>query len=187
MKTSSLAIPRGNIAIFSNLDGNGSQWSAPELIEADGTVFRVLARPPADQSRGPAEAKWGYTTLSVADWDGDGRDDILYNSIWPRIQLLRNTKDGLIEEPLPFWTEESPPKWYWWQAKAENLQTQWRTTPLATDFDGDGQLDLVILDQEGYLTCQSRASEDTRIFIDEDNQPHPFEHQICRTQRSLQA
>ena len=160
----------GNIAIFSNLDGNGSQWSAPELIEADGTVFRVLAGP-SGSIQGPAEAKWGYTTLSVADWDGDGRDDILYNSIWPRIQLLRNTKDGLIEEPLPFWTEESPPKWYWWQAKAENLQTQWRTTPLATDFDGDGQLDLVILDQEGYLTCQSRASEDTRIFIDEDNQP----------------
>jgi predicted neuraminidase len=140
------------------------------LIEADGTVFRVLAGP-SGSIQGPAEAKWGYTTLSVADWDGDGRDDILYNSIWPRIQLLRNTKDGLIEEPLPFWTEESPPKWYWWQAKAENLQTQWRTTPLATDFDGDGQLDLVILDQEGYLTCQSRASEDTRIFIDEDNQP----------------
>ena len=160
----------GNIAIFSNLDGNGNQWSAPELIEADGTVFRVLAGP-SGSIQGPAEAKWGYTTLSVADWDGDGRDDILYNSIWPRIQLLRNTKDGLIEEPLPFWTEESPPKWYWWQAKAENLQTQWRTTPLATDFDGDGQLDLVILDQEGYLTCQSRASEDTRIFIDEDNQP----------------
>ena len=160
----------GNIAIFSNLDGNGNHWSAPELIEADGTVFRVLAGP-SGSIQGPAEAKWGYTTLSVADWDGDGRDDILYNSIWPRIQLLRNTKDGLIEEPLPFWTEESPPKWYWWQAKAENLQTQWRTTPLATDFDGDGQLDLVILDQEGYLTCQSRASEDTRIFIDEDNQP----------------
>ena len=160
----------GNIAIFSNLDGNGSQWSAPELIEADGTVFRVLAGP-SGSIQGPAEAKWGYTTLSVADWDGDGRDDILYNSIWPRIQLLRNTKDGLIEAPLPFWTEEPPPKWYWWQAKAENLQTQWRTTPLATDFDGDGQLDLVILDQEGYLTCQSRASEDTRIFIDEDNQP----------------
>ena len=160
----------GNIAVFSNLDGNGTQWSAPELIEADGIVFRVLAGP-SGSIQGPAEAKWGYTTLSVADWDGDGRDDILYNSIWPRIQLLRNTKNGLIEEPLTFWTEESPPKWYWWQAKAENLQTQWRTTPLATDFDGDGQLDLVILDQEGYLTCQSRASDEVRIFIDEDNQP----------------
>ncbi len=158
----------GNIAIFTNLDGKGTKWSAPELIEADGKEFRVLAGPNGS-IQGPAEAKWGYTTLSVADWDGDGRDDILYNSIWPRIQLLKNTEKGLVEEPLPFWTSEAPPKWYWWQTKAENLQTQWRTTPLATDFDGDGKLDLVILDQEGYLTCQSRKTDETRIFIDEDN------------------
>lgn len=160
----------GNIAIFTNLDGKGTKWSAPELVEADGKEFRVMAGPNGS-IQGPAEAKWGYTTLSVADWNDDGRDDILYNSIWPRIQLLRNTEEGLVEEPLPFWSEEAPPKWYWWQTKGENLQTQWRTTPLATDFDGDGQLDLVILDQEGYLTCQSRANEETRIFIDEDNEP----------------
>ncbi len=160
----------GNIAVFTNLDGKGTKWSAPKLLEADGRVFRVMAGP-SGSIQGPAEAKWGYTTLSVADWDGDGRDDILYNSIWPRIQLLRNTERGFVEQPLPFWTSESPPKWYWWQTQAPNLQTQWRTTPLATDFDGDGKLDLVILDQEGYLTCHSRARKQTRIFIDEDNRP----------------
>ncbi len=158
----------GNIAIFENLDGKGTQWSEPELVQVDGKEFRVLAGENGS-IQGPAEAKWGYTTLSVADWDEDGRDDIICNSIWPKIQLLRNTTDGLTEQPLPFWTSEAPPAFYWWQTLAENLQTQWRTTPLATDFDGDGKLDLVILDQEGYLTCQSRASDETRIFIDEDN------------------
>jgi hypothetical protein len=29
----------------------------------------------------------------------------------------------------------------------------------------------VILDQEGYLTCQSRACEETRVFLDEDLSP----------------
>ncbi|MAS95828.1 MAG: hypothetical protein CMO55_21705 [Verrucomicrobiales bacterium] len=160
----------GNIAIFTNLDGKGTKWSAPELVEADGREFRILAGE-SGSIQGPAEAKWGYTTLSVADWDSDGNDDIIVNSIWPKLVMLRNTGDGLTEQPLPFWTEESAPDFYWWKDKAENLQTQWRTTPLATDFDGDGKLDLVILDQEGYLTCQSRATEETRIFIDEDNQP----------------
>ncbi|MFT4546474.1 MAG: putative neuraminidase [Verrucomicrobiales bacterium] len=160
----------GNIALFKNLDGKGSQWSAPELLKADGETFRIMAGA-SGSIQGPAEAKWGYTTLSVADWDADGRDDILVNSIWPKLELLRHTENGLTQQPLPFWTKEAPPAFYWWQTLAENLQTQWRTTPLATDFDGDGQLDLVILDQEGYLTCQSRAREETHIFLDEDLQP----------------
>ncbi|MGB1888729.1 MAG: FG-GAP-like repeat-containing protein, partial [Akkermansiaceae bacterium] len=160
----------GNIALFTNLDGKGTKWSAPELLKADNKVFRIMAG--ANGSiQGPAEAKWGYTTLSVADWNDDGHDDILVNSIWPKLQLLRNTGSGLIQEPLSFWSKEAPPAFYWWQNLAENLQTQWRTTPLATDFDGDGKLDLVILDQEGFLTCQSRARKETRLFLDEDLQP----------------
>ncbi|WP_171182700.1 exo-alpha-sialidase [Alienimonas chondri] len=160
----------GNIAVFTNLDGRGTKWSAPELLEVDGKTYRVLAGPNGS-IQGPAEAKWGYTTLSVADWDGDGGDDVIVNSIWPKLTLLRRTGDGFTEGPLDLWTKESPPEFYWWKTNAANLQTQWRTTPVAIDFDGDEQLDLVMLDQEGYLTCHSRASEETRIFIDEDNLP----------------
>ena len=160
----------GNIALFTNLDGKGTKWSAPELLKADNKVFRIMAGENGS-IQGPAEAKWGYTTLSVADWNDDGHDDILVNSIWPRLQLLRNTESGLTQEPLSFWTKEEPPSFYWWKNLAENLQTQWRTTPLATDFDTDGKLDLVILDQEGFLTCQSRTREETRLFLDEDLQP----------------
>ena len=138
----------GNIALFKNLDGKGNKWAAPKLLEADGKTFRVLAGENGS-IQGPAEAKWGYTTLSVADWDGDGRHDILYNSIRPEIKILRNTAEGLREEPLN-----------------RKIKTQWRTTPLATDFDKDGKLDLVILDHEGYLTCNS-----ARIFLDENLKP----------------
>lgn len=160
----------GNIGWFENLDGTGTKWGAPRLLEADGRAFRILAGPNGS-IQGPAEAKWGYTTFSVADWDEDGRADLVVNSIWPRLILLRNTPQGLTEQPLPFWTKEEAPAFYWWRTLAENLQTQWRTTPLAIDFDRDGKLDLVLLDQEGYLTCQSRRTEQTRIFIDEDNRP----------------
>lgn len=160
----------GNIAVFSNLDGKGTQWSAPELVKVGDQPFRIMAGPNGS-IQGPAEAKWGYTTLSVADWDGNGHDDIIYNSIWPHLRILSNDGKRLRDSTLDLWTRESPPIFYWWQNTGKHLQTQWRTTPLATDFDEDGELDLVILDQEGYLTCHSRNHEETRIFIDEDDQP----------------
>ncbi len=40
--------------------------------------------------QGPIEAKWGYTTFSVADWDGDGLLDIVLNSILGDVVWLRN-------------------------------------------------------------------------------------------------
>jgi hypothetical protein len=133
----------GNIGFFKNL-GSGEndlpKWAAPVLIEeAAGVPFRVLAGP-SGSIQGPCEAKWGYTTLSVADWDGDGQLDIIYNSILGRIGLLRGTGNPLRVIPAPFDTgqRELPPKWQWWQVPASDTLTQWRTTPLAVDFDGDG-------------------------------------------------
>ena len=160
----------GNIAVFENLNGQGTQWNAPQLIEADGQPFRIQAGPNGS-IQGPAEAKWGYTTLSIADWNEDGRDDIIVNGIWPRLTLLSNTPSGYREQPLPFWTEEAAPAFYWWKTRRAHQQAQWRTTPFAIDFDQDGTLDLVLLDQEGYLTCQNRRNPKSRIFVDEDNQP----------------
>ena len=43
-----------------------------------------------DLFRGPAERKWGYTTLSVVDWNGDGLKDIVCNSIWGKIEWFEN-------------------------------------------------------------------------------------------------
>ncbi len=164
----------GNIALFNNLDGKGTRWSAPEMIKADGADYRQLAGE-SGSIQGPAEAKWGYTTLSVADWDEDGHRDIVVNGIWPKLQLLKGSADGTFsQEPLPFWSSEEAPDFYWWNREQENFQTQWRTTPMAMDFDEDGSIDLVALDQDGYLTLQSRNKQETRIFIDEDNKPVRF-------------
>jgi hypothetical protein len=97
--------------VFTNIDGKGSKWSTPKLLKADGETFRIMAGPNGS-IQGPAEAKWGYTTLSIADWDSDGHDDILVNSIWPKLQWLRNTENGITQQPLPFWTNEAPPAFY---------------------------------------------------------------------------
>lgn len=183
----------GNIAWFRNL-GPGAdglpKWTAPALLETpDGEPFRILAGP-GGSIQGPAEAKWGYTCMSVADWDGDGRLDIVYNSILGRIGLLRGTGNPLRVEPSVFdsGVREFPPAWNWEQAPSSDTLTQWRTTPLAVDFTGDGRLDLVLLDQEGYLTLRPGGGAALRVFVDEDNQPLRLNARSCgRSGRSKLA
>jgi len=171
----------GYIGLFENLgkSKNGSpKWDAPELLETDGKPFRVLAGPNGS-IQGPCEAKWGYTTLSVADWDRDKDPDIIFNSIWARIGILRNDGKSLVEIAPKTGVTEAPPKWYWWQPESNAALTQWRTTPLALDFDSDKKLDLVVLDQEGYLTLRSDRKSAARIFVDEDNQPIRLNRRSC--------
>ena len=176
----------GSIGLFENL-GKGERglprWSAPKLLQVrakDGSTrpFRVLAGP-SGSIQGPCEAKWGYTTLSVADYDGDGDGDIVYNSIQARLGLLLNDSGTLVERPFDTGLRELPPPWYWWQRPSSAALTQWRTTPLATDFDGDGKLDLVLLDQEGYLTLRRGGKSAERIFVDEDLRPLQLNSASC--------
>ena len=82
----------GYIDLFENLSGPRiaqPKWAAPRHLEIDGTAFRVMAGKNGSV-QGPAESKWGYTTLNVADWDGDGLHDIVLNSILGRVQWMKN-------------------------------------------------------------------------------------------------
>ncbi|MCQ2184384.1 MAG: FG-GAP-like repeat-containing protein, partial [Bacteroidales bacterium] len=132
-------------------------WAAPKLCKVGKKTRRIMAGENGS-IQGPAERKWGYTVLTVADWDADGKADIIVNSIWGKIQWYRNAgaKDGLtLEEVRDIkvdWPSEAPkPKWNWWDPAPGTLTSQWRTTPVAIDWNKDGILDLVMLDHEGYL------------------------------------
>ncbi len=168
----------GSIGLFENLgkgDNNLPKWNAPKLLNVksptgDTKPFRVLAGSNGS-IQGPCEAKWGYTTLSVADWDGDGDGDIIYNSILGRIEILLNQNGTLQPHHLDTGVRELPPAWYWWQSPASNTLSQWRTTPLCLDFDGDKKLDFVMLDQQGYLTLRRSGKAAERIFVDEAGEP----------------
>jgi hypothetical protein len=178
----------GYIEFFENLNGAGvkePKWNAPRRLEVDGRPFRVKAG--ANGSiQGPAEAKWGYTTLNVADWDLDGLPDIVFNSIWGKVQWLRNIgarKKPRLSGPLPIeveWPAAPPkPKWVWWQPQGKELVTQWRTTPVVHDFTGDSLSDLAMLDPEGYLSLYERRREGDKLllmpprraFVDEKGEP----------------
>lgn len=182
----------GYVELFENQgikDGNETPtWAAPKKLKAGGEVLRIQAGPNGS-IQGPCEAKWGYTTFTISDWDHDGLNDIVLNSIWGRVLFYRNV--GTKTEPELAaarsidveWPGEAPkPAWTWWNPKGKELVTQWRTTPVVADMTGDGLNDLVMLDHEGYIALfERRDSEESdsspallpgrRIFIDIRGEP----------------
>jgi hypothetical protein len=178
----------GYIEFFENLSRKGNanpKWAAPRRLEVDGKPFRVMAGPNGS-IQGPAEAKWGYTTFSVADWDGDSLPDIVLNSILGDVVWLRNAGTRTapkLAAPQPLevdWNGEQPSlAWGWRKPNGKALLTQWRTTPVVHDFNQDGLPDLAMLDQEGYLAFFERARVNgqlilkapRRAFLDEKGAP----------------
>jgi hypothetical protein len=178
----------GYIEFFENLSGPKvaqPKWNAPQRIMMDGEVFRVMAGPNGSV-QGPAEAKWGYTTFNMADWDQDGLPDIVFNSIWGKVQWLRNVGTRTLAKlaaPRAIeveWEGATPkPAWTWWQPEGKELVTQWRTTPVVYDFNRDSLADLAMLDQEGYVAFFERIKlggelklkQPRHAFVDEHGQP----------------
>jgi hypothetical protein len=148
-------------------------------LRAAGTVIRHMAGPNGS-IQGPAEEKWGYTNPSVADWDLDGKLDLLVNDIRGAVVWYRNTGSRTSPElaaaaPIEVeWPGKPPkPEWNWWEPEGRQLVTQWRTTPKVVDWDGDGLPDLVMLNHQGYLSLfrrtrtagQLRLLPPERIFV----------------------
>ncbi|HEV7281730.1 MAG TPA: VCBS repeat-containing protein [Pirellulaceae bacterium] len=165
--------------------GDPPKWAPPKLLETGGKTLRIQA---GDNGsiQGPAEAKWGYTVLDVADWDDDGALDLIVNSIHGRIEWYRGTgSPPTLAEAQPVevaWPGEPPrPEWNWKRPAPGELVTQWRTSPIATDLDADGLVDLVVLDHEGYLAWFRRFRDETsgklllapgeRVFLSERGEP----------------
>jgi hypothetical protein len=178
----------GYIEFFENLSEPGiesPQWNKPVRLSVEGKEFRVMAGPNGS-IQGPAEAKWGYTTLSVADWDADGLPDIVFNSIHGQVQWLKNIGTRTapkLSSPQPIevqWEGDQPRlAWGWSVPNGKELLTQWRTTPVLFDFNQDGLIDIAMLDQEGFLSFFERAKvgdqlvlkSPQRKFVDEQNRP----------------
>ena len=175
----------GYIAFIENLSGPGvayPKWAEPVYLSCGavetsrglpslgGVVSTSPLRIMAGYNgsiQGPGEAKWGYTCLSVADWDGDGLSDIMVNTIWGKLLFFRNV--GTRSKPLLAaptgvsveWEGAQPELKYGWYKPSktdcpDEIITQWRTTPVMFDMNQDGLMDLIVADTEGYLAFFER-------------------------------
>jgi hypothetical protein len=185
-----LDIVSGNTAGYLQYFENVGTREAPAFadrgyLEAERATIRIMAGPNGS-IQGPVEAKWGYTQPDVADWDLDGLLDIVVNSIRGEVLWYRNTGTRgeprlAAAQPIEVEWKGKPPKpaWLWWNPKGKQLVTQWRTTPKLLDWNGDGLVDLVMLDHEGYLSFFERKRSagkltllpPQRIFRDAERQP----------------
>ena len=178
----------GYLAWIENLSGAGvarPRWAEPRLLRTNGTPIRIQAGENGS-IQGPAEAKWGYTVCSVADWDGDGFPDIVANSIYGDVIWFRNPgRTGTVDlepaRPIEVEWEGAQPQlaWGWRKPQGKALLTQWRTTPVAVDWNGDGLTDLIMMDTKGYLCLFERfrsgdglaVKAPRRAFIDDKGEP----------------
>ncbi len=159
----------GYIVFFENLSGPGVQrpkWAAPVSLQAAGQTIRIQAGENGS-IQGPGEACFGYTVLTVADWDGDGLLDIVANSILGKVVWYSDwNQDGLTD--LVMLDQEGylalfpraksggtlkllPPLRVFCGADGKPLQLNARKAGASgrrklcvVDFDGDGKLDFLV-------------------------------------------
>ncbi len=182
-------ISSGNILYFKNLSLPGMEyptWDRPVYLEADGKPIYIIAGPNGS-IQGPIEAKYGYTTLTVADWDGDGLLDMMVSSVLGKVVWFKNIgsktdpKFAAAEGVEVEWNGPQPQlAWGWMKPEGKKILTQWRTTPVMFDWNKDGLMDLCMLDHEGYFVFYERYKDKDgtlklkhpqRCFLTEDGQP----------------
>ena len=180
----------GFISLIENVTPEGGDlsnpsWAAPvRLTDQEGNTIRHQAGYNGSV-QGPDEEKYGYTVMTVADWDGDGVLDIMANGVWGKVVWYRGikgeTQKVYAAQPVTVEWENGTkyPAHNWWKPNGNELVTFWRTTPFMIDLNKDGLTDLVMCDHEGYMALYERfddngtlkLKEGQRIFFNEDSSP----------------
>lgn len=115
-----------------------------QYLEVNGKVLRIET---GKGLQGPAEARWGYTSPVLIDWDKDNDLDMLVGSSYSYYLLFENKGN----KSKPLFAGGVPLRY-----QDDILGVVWRTRPAFYDIDQNGLADLFCLDSLGLLSVIKR-------------------------------
>ncbi len=120
---------------------------APVALDAFGLPFRL--DPGTDGVLdGPAGPRLGFACPAIADWDGNGRPDLIVGSAGGEVLFFHNNGGATqprFERPIALKCEGVP------------LLTPPRVRPAVVRWEGTDELDLIALDLQGFLCVYPRT------------------------------
>lgn len=138
----------GRLWLAQDCGGPGDhRYAAPVELDAGGLPLR-LDPGPDGRPFGPISPPLGFATVAVADWDGNGRPDLVVSGAGGEVLFLHHNggpTQPRFERPIPLRCEGGP------------LVLPPRVRPALADWKGSGHLDLIGLDVQGFLALYART------------------------------
>lgn len=132
----------GQLLFIKNIgDQQHVEFDHPQSVSVGGKPLDIKAGY-RGSIQGPGEGMWGYTCPTLYDWNGDGRQDVILNSIMADFMLiLQESSDAGIafSEPKPLYCD------------GLQMHLAWRSQPAITDWGTPGRLCLIALDEQNLL------------------------------------
>ncbi|MCC6681037.1 MAG: VCBS repeat-containing protein [Phycisphaeraceae bacterium] len=148
-------------------------WGQLQYLQAAGQNIELRAGEDGSLL-GAQESDWGYINPLVADWDGDGRADLLASGIRGEHWYFRNIgskgQPYLDEGRLirVDWGDQprATPTWIRYKPQGDELITAHRCRPAVLDWDEDGIMDYVTLDHENkWAVYFGKRMEDHQVIL----------------------
>ena len=102
------------------------------------------------------EQYWGYLSCVPRDVDGDGDLDIIISDCLGKVRWIENT--GTRQKPV---LSKNVRNFYYGN---QPLVTPWRNRPGVADWNGDGRLDFIVLDDRSDLVMYSQSAHNPEVL-----------------------